>query len=159
MQRMFLEKLDRHDLAILSVLQTEGRLSNRELADRIGLSSAPCWRRVKRLEDEGYIEAYSALVNLKKIGLKLLAFTEVFLDNHYQETLESLNEVVMDSAEILECHSVSGQCDYLLKIVTADMESFQLFLSQKLLQVKGIRSTNTLFSLTQPKLSKSIPFI
>ncbi len=149
--------LDRFDTDILMVLQREGRISNRDLAQRVGLSTAPCWRRVKRLEEEGYIENYIALVSPKKLGIQITAFAEICLDNHHSDTLESFNQVLTDNDNILECHAVSGQCDYLLKIVARDMESYEYFLSRKLLQASGIRSVNTLFSLRQPKKTLALP--
>jgi len=149
--------VDRYDAAILKALQREGRLSNRELAERVGLSAAPCWRRVKRLEDEGYIQDYIALVNPKKIDLQVFAFLEISLDNHHPETLQAFDDVVQKSPEILECHSVSGQCDYLLKVIARDMEAYEDFLSGRLLQAKGIRSANTLFSLKQSKMTRVLP--
>ena len=149
--------IDRYDAAILKALQREGRLSNRELAERVGLSAAPCWRRVKRLEEEGYIQDYIALVNPKKVGLQVFAFLEISLDNHHPETLQAFDDVVQTSPEILECHSVSGQCDYLLKVIARDMEAYEGFLSGRLLQAKGIRSANTLFSLKQSKMTRVLP--
>ncbi len=149
--------LDRFDAAILRVLQGDGRISNRDLAERVGLSAAPCWRRVKRLEDEGYIEKYVAVVNPKKLGMQVLAIAEICLDNHHSDTLEAFGQAVRESDEILECHSVSGQCDYLLKIMAQDMERYEHFLSKTLLQVHGIRSVNTMFSLKQPKLILDVP--
>jgi len=149
--------LDRYDAAILKALQREGRLSNRELAERVGLSAAPCWRRVKRLEEEGYIQDYIALVNPKKVNLQVFAFAEISLDNHHPATLAAFDEAVQQSPEILECHSVSGQCDYFLKIVARDMEAYERFLSGQLLQVKGIRSANTLFSLKRSKMTRALP--
>ncbi len=149
--------LDRFDTDILMVLQREGRISNRDLSERVGLSTAPCWRRVKRLEEDGYIENYVAQVSSRKLGMQITAFAEICLDNHHSDTLESFNQVLTDNDSILECHAVSGQCDYLLKIVAKDMESYEYFLSKKLLQVIGIRSVNTLFSLRQPKKSLALP--
>ena len=149
--------LDRYDAAILAALQAEGRLSNRDLAERVGLSAAPCWRRVKRLEDEGYIHGYVALLNPKRIGIQVVAFAEISLDNHHADTLASFIAAVDQCPDILECHSVTGQCDYLLKIVARDMEAYENFLSGHLLQVKGIRSVNTLFSLKQPKQTLTLP--
>lgn len=149
--------LDRFDTAILNILQTEGRISNRDLADRVGLSPAPCWRRVKRLETEGYIEQYVAVVNPKKLGMQVIAFAEVCLDNHHPDNLEAFNTLIQRTDEILECHSVTGPCDYLLKITTADMEAYESLLSKTLLQTRGIRSVNTLFSLKQPKSTRELP--
>ncbi len=149
--------LDRYDRTILQALQRNGRLSNRDLAEQIGLSAAPCWRRVKRLEEEGYIQDYIAELNPRTLGLQVAAFAEVSLDNHHGETLAAFNQMVESCAQILECHSVSGQCDYFLKIVERDMASYESFLSGTLLQIKGIRSVSTMFSLKQSKLTRALP--
>ncbi|RTE64925.1 Lrp/AsnC family transcriptional regulator [Amphritea opalescens] len=149
--------LDSFDLAILTSLQKDGRLSNRELAEKIGLSAAPCWRRLKRLEDEGYIENYIAALSAKKVNLNVVAFAQISLDNHHPETLESFLSMVKDCPEIQECHSVSGACDYLLKIITRDMESYEALLSNRLLPTEGIRSTSTMFSMKQPKITHELP--
>ncbi len=149
--------VDRFDVQILHELQLEGRLSNRELAERIALSPAPCWRRVKRLEEDGYIQGYSAQISHKKVGLQVIAFAEVILDNHHPETIEEFLQRVGQCREILECHSVTGQCDYLLKIVARDMESYEHFLSSQLLVMRSIRSVNTLISLRQNKLTAELP--
>ncbi len=149
--------LDRLDAAILKALQVDGRISVKDLAERVALSTAPCWRRVKRLEEEGYIEKYAALVSPKKLGLQVTAFTEICLDNHHTDTVAGFNQAVKENDNILECHSVTGQCDYLLKIVAKDMEGYELFLSNQLLQMSGVRSVNTLFSLKQQKYTMAVP--
>lgn len=149
--------LDDFDVAILAALQRNGRLSNRELADQIGLSAAPCWRRLKKLEEEGYIKNYTAELAPEKVNLNIVAFAQISMDNHHPETLESFLAVVRECPEIQECHSVSGQCDYLLKIVTRDMNSYEELLSKHLLQAHGIRSTSTIFSMKQPKISRELP--
>jgi Lrp/AsnC family leucine-responsive transcriptional regulator len=149
--------LDRYDTHILQLLQRDGRLSNRDLSDTVGLSAAPCWRRVKRLEEEGYIEQYIAQVSRKKVKLQILAFAQISLDNHHSKTLKTFNELLEKTPEILECHSVSGECDYLLKVVASDMEAYDQFLTSRLLQMNGIRSINTLFSMQQPKLTHELP--
>ena len=102
-ERKLLMSLDRYDQKILTALQRNGRLSNRDLADRVGLSAAPCWRRVKRLEDEGYINNYYAQLSPGHLGLKLLAFAEVSLDNHHIDTLTAFKQLVESCPEILEC--------------------------------------------------------
>ena len=149
--------LDRFNAAILTALQLDGRISIKDLADRVDLSTAPCWRRVKRLEEQGYIEKYTALVNPGKLGMQITAFAEICLDNHHSETVAAFNRAVNENDNILECHSVSGRCDYLLKIVARDMQSYEHFLSRELLQMSGIRSVNTLFSLKQQKLTMALP--
>ena len=149
--------LDRYDQAILTAIQKDGRLSNQDLAKTIGLSAAPCWRRLKRLEDEGYITGYMALINPKKIGLQVIAFAEVSLDNHHPSTLDAFNKLIQSCPEIQECHSVTGRCDYLLKIATRDMQAYEELLSNRILQITGIRSINTMFSLKTSKLSRELP--
>ncbi|RDL45583.1 Lrp/AsnC family transcriptional regulator [Marinomonas piezotolerans] len=149
--------LDKFDISILAALQNNGRLSNRELADKIGLSNAPCWRRLKRLEDERYISGYKAELDGKKINLNVMAFAQVSMDNHHPETLEPFLTIVSNCPEIQECHSVSGDCDYLLKVVTRDLDSYDELLSHKLLQAKGVRSVSTMFSMRQPKITREFP--
>jgi len=149
--------LDDFDIAILAALQKNGRLSNRELADTIGLSAAPCWRRLKRLETEGYIKNYTAELTPKKVNLNIVAFAQISMDNHHPKTLEAFLSIVSECPEIQECHSVSGQCDYLLKIITRDMESYEALLSNRLLQAEGVRSASTIFSLKQPKVTRELP--
>ncbi|OMH27127.1 Lrp/AsnC family transcriptional regulator [Motiliproteus sp. MSK22-1] len=149
--------LDRVDTEILNALQQNGRLSNRDLADKVSLSNAPCWRRVKRLEQEGYIRGYAAIIDSDKIGLKMCAFAEVSLDNHHPDTVAGFLEMVNRCPEILECHAVSGGCDYLLKVLSRDMESYQEFLSHNVLNQKGVRTANTLFSMKRQKVSVEIP--
>lgn len=149
--------LDKFDISILSALQKDGRLSNRDLAEKIGLSTAPCWRRLKRLEDEDYIRGYTAELNAKKVNLNVIAFAQVSMDNHHPETLMPFLSIVQGCPEIQECHSVSGDCDYLLKIITRDLDSYDELLSKKLLQVKGVRSVNTMFSMRQPKITREFP--
>lgn len=151
--------LDKFDIAILIALQKDGRLSNRELADEIGLSNAPCWRRLKRLEDEGYIKGYRAELNAKKVNLNVIAFAQVSMDNHHPETLAPFLAIIKDCPEILECHSVSGDCDFMLKVITKDLDSYDELLSKKLLQAKGVRSVSTMFSMKQPKISREFPLI
>ncbi|MGO2235094.1 Lrp/AsnC family transcriptional regulator [Marinomonas sp. UCMA 3892] len=149
--------LDKFDISILAALQKDGRLSNRDLADKIGLSTAPCWRRLKRLEDEGYINCYTAELNPKKVNLNVIAFAQVSMDNHHPETLEPFLTVVGKCPEIQECHSVSGDCDFLLKIITRDLVSYDELLSKQLLQARGVRSVNTMFSMKQPKITREFP--
>ncbi|MCV6603857.1 MAG: Lrp/AsnC family transcriptional regulator [Porticoccaceae bacterium] len=149
--------MDKYDAQILHELQVDGRLSNRDLAERIALSPAPCWRRVKRLQDEGFIESYSARINHKKVGLQVIAFAEIVLEDHHPQTIERFLQRVGESRDILECHSVTGQCDYLLKIVARDMETYEHFLSSQLLAEPGIRSVNTLISMRQNKLTSELP--
>src|ERR1700704_5806853 len=111
--------LDRLDRRILDTLQADARMSNQELAKRVDLSPAPCWRRLRRLEEEGFIAGYATLLNAPAIGLPILAYALVTLENHHPETVRQFDQLIQDRPEVLECHSMSGANDYLLRIVAA----------------------------------------
>ena len=150
-------KLDRYDRRILELLQADGRLSNQELAEKIGLSPAPCWRRVRRLEAAGLIEGYSANLNPHKLGLTVTAFTFVSLENHHPGSVEAFDRVIRDCPEVMECHSLSGQHDFLLRIVAADLAAYESFLSTHVLGIASVRSASTSFVLKSQKSTTRIP--
>lgn len=150
-------KLDELDRAILDQLQKDARLSNQELADKVGLSPSPCWRRVKRLEEMGVIQEYVALLSPKEIGVPVLAYAQVSLNDHRPESSERFDAFVKASPQILECCAVSGQYDYLLKIACASMEAYELYINQELLVQTDIRSMNTSFVLNQKKSTTALP--
>lgn len=118
-------KLDRLDLRILAQLQKNGRMTNVDLADAVGLSPSPCLIRVKRLEQAGYISGYSAQLRLEKLGDTLTVFTEVTLTDHHREDFIRFETAIRDVEEILECHLVSGGYDYLLRFVTRGVNHYQ----------------------------------
>jgi DNA-binding Lrp family transcriptional regulator len=149
--------LDRVDRRILDILQGDARISNQELAKKIGLSPAPCWRRLRRLEEEGFISGYATLLNGSAIGLPILAYALVTLENHHPETVRQFDRLVQDRPEVLECHSMSGANDYLLRIVAASMEAYEHFLSTQLLQASAVRSVNTSFVLRTKKSTTRLP--
>lgn len=149
--------MDKYDIKILQTIQQNGRISNKELANRVNLSSAPCWRRMNSLEEKGYIKNYTALLNQEKIGLTITAFAHVSLDDHHANTVKSFDAAIAIWSEIQECHATSGGYDYLLKIITQDMQSYNKFMYEKLLKIKAIRSVNTSFSMMQKKLSTQLP--
>jgi DNA-binding Lrp family transcriptional regulator len=149
--------LDRVDRRILDTLQGDARISNQELAKKIGLSPAPCWRRLRRLEEEGFISGYATLLNGSAIGLPILAYALVTLENHHPETVRQFDRLIQDRPEVLECHSMSGANDYLLRIVAASMEAYEHFLSTQLLQSSAVRSVNTSFVLRTKKSTTRLP--
>ena len=155
--RMSKRALDRLDRRILEELQADARISNQELAKRVGLSAAPCWRRLRRLEQEGFNEGYATLLRAAAIGLPILAYAVVSLENHHPESVRQFDQLVMDRPEVLECHSMSGANDYLLRIVAASMEAYEHFLSTQLLQLQAVRSVNTSFVLRTKKLTTRLP--
>jgi DNA-binding Lrp family transcriptional regulator len=151
--------LDRVDRRILDTLQADARISNQELAKRVGLSPAPCWRRLRRLEEEGFIAGYATLLNGSAIGLPILAYALVTLDNHHTETVQQFDRLVEDRPEVLECHAMSGPNDFLLRIVAASMEAYEHFLSTQILQLAAVRSVNTSFVLRTKKTTTRLPVL
>jgi DNA-binding Lrp family transcriptional regulator len=151
--------LDRLDRRILDELQADARISNQELAKRVGLSPAPCWRRLRRLEEGGFISGYATLLDGPAVGLPILAYALVSLENHHPETVREFDQLVNDRPEVLECHSMSGPNDYLLKIVAASMEAYERFMSSHVLQIRAVRSVNTSFVLRTKKLTTRLPVV
>ena len=149
--------LDRVDRRILEELQAHARISNQDLAKRVGLSSAPCWRRLRRLEEEGFIASYATLLNPSAIGLPILAYAQVTLENHHPESVRQFDQLIAHRPEVLECHSMSGTNDYLLRIVAGSIEAYEHFLSTHVLQTKAVRSVNTSFVLRTKKFTTRLP--
>ena len=149
--------LDKLDLAILEQLQSNARLSNNELAEKVGLSASPCWRRVKRLEEHGVIKGYVALLEPEYTGTPISAYAHISLTDHRPESVLQFDEFVQDCDLILECCSLSGQYDYLLKIVSRSMGEYEHFISSELLHLPGVQSVNTSFVLDQKKYTTALP--
>jgi len=139
--------LDRYDVRILELLQRNGRMRISDLAEQIGLSSTPCARRVARLESEGVIEGYSALISQKAIGLPLTAFVSIELEKHSAENLNDFEKRVSEWPEVVDCYLMTGSQDYLLRVAAATLERYELFLQNNLAKVSGIRSIRARFAL------------
>ena len=150
-------ELDRLDFSILKVLQQDGRISNRDLARAVALSPSPSWRRLRALEENGVIDHYSAIVRREAVGLSILGFAHVTLQDHNSETVEKFDRAIMDADPVLECHATSGEHDYMLKIVAPDMATYQEFLSEYLLKIGVVRTVNTSFALKQQKSTTVLP--
>lgn len=149
--------MDAYDLKILSILQRDGRISNQALAEKVGLSPSPCLRRVQRLQRDGVIDGYFAHINRQQVGLQIIAFVHVSLRDHLPETLSKFNNVVSSTDAILECHSLSGRYDYLLKVVAANVDQFDEILTKRLLAGNGVNAANTSFVLKQLKRTTALP--
>lgn len=149
--------LDRLDRRILEELQADARISNQELAKRVGLSTAPCWRRLRRLEQEGFIASYATLLSGPAIGLPIVAYALVSLENHHPDSLQQFDHLVNERAEVLECHSMSGPNDYLLRIVASSIDAYEHFMTNHLLRVAAVRSVNTSFVLKTMKYTTKLP--
>lgn len=144
--------LDRIDRKILSELRKDGRLTVAQLSDLVGLSSSPCWTRVKRLESLNIIEGYTATINAKAIGINELFFIEITLERHDDEILEQFSDALSQMPEVIEAHLVTGDYDYLVKVAVKNAEHYERFLRKNLYSMKGIRHTRSIFALRPLKL-------
>lgn len=148
--------LDRYDYAILGALQLDGTLSIAQLAQKVGLSSTPCWKRLKRLEEEGYLERRVAIVNRRKAGLPVTVFVSVRTSQHDDKWLAKFAAAVVALPEVLEFHRMSGDIDYLLKVVTTDIEGYDRFY-KKLIKVAQLTGVSSAFSMEQIKFTTALP--
>jgi Lrp/AsnC family leucine-responsive transcriptional regulator len=151
------QDLDAIDYRIVSALQADGRLSNVELAERVGLSPSPCLRRVNRLEREGYIETYRAMLGRKRVGLGLSVFVGVKIEGHADERATAFEEAVVAFPEVIACHMISGEADYLLEIVVPDLDHYQRFLVHKLLSLPIIREIRSNIAIQTLKSTAPLP--
>ncbi|MFC7333276.1 Lrp/AsnC ligand binding domain-containing protein [Rhodocista pekingensis] len=150
-------RLDRIDLNILRILQQNGRIANVELARRVHLSPTPCLERVRRLERDGYIQGYMALLDPDRLDRGLLAFVEVRLERTSGDVFRIFAEAVSKLEEILECHMVAGGFDYLIKVRVADMAAYRAFLGDKLSIIPGVAQTHTYMVMEEVKATHAIP--
>ncbi|MCE9687311.1 MULTISPECIES: leucine-responsive transcriptional regulator Lrp [Shewanella] len=148
--------LDRIDRNILNELQLDGRISNVELSKRVGLSPTPCLERVKRLEKQGYINGYTALVNPHFLGASLLVFVEITLSRDTPEVFDKFNRAVQFLDDIQECHLVSGDFDYLLKTRVSDMSAYRRLLGETLLKLPAVSDTRTYVVMEEVKQTSRV---
>lgn len=153
-----LMELDRYDRQILEVLQQDGRISNQDLADRIGLSPSPCLRRVRALEESGLITGYRALLDAKALGLSLMALIHISMDQHTPERFAHFEASVAAIPEILECLLITGQdADYQLKVVVKDMDAYQELLLNKVTRIQGVTGVHSSFVLRRVLDKTALP--
>ena len=150
-------KLSAIDRKILRALQEDGRMTVQAIADRVGLSASPCLRRIRQLEIAGIITAYSATVDQKAVGLPVSVFISIKLERQRAEELDRFAAAVSRWPEVMECYLMTGQFDYLLRVVCADLGAYEEFLRQKLTQLEGVGSIESSFSLAQVKYSRVLP--
>lgn len=151
------DALDAIDCTIIAALQEDGGLSNVELAERVGLSPSPCLRRVKRLERDGFIEAYRAVLQRKRVGLGVTVFVGVKIDGHANERAEMFEEAIVAMPEIVACHLVSGETDYLLEVVATDLEHYERFFVGKLLELPIVKEVRSNFAIRVLKAAAPLP--
>jgi DNA-binding Lrp family transcriptional regulator len=149
--------LDRYDVAILSELQADARLSNAELAARIGLSAAPTWRRVKWLEEQGYITGYRAEIDRRRIGLGVLAFVRVDAERNNAEATRALEDAIRTLPEVVACHYISGAGTFELHVVATDLDAFSRWTMNTLFKLPNVKDLHTSFSLGEVKAGAALP--
>jgi len=152
-----METLDKYDLAILGALQRDARLTNAELAQRVGLSAAPCWRRVRALEEAGFIRGYRAEIDRHKIGLGVLAFVRLDAERSTGELTQAMERAIAQITEVVSCHYISGTGTFELQVVARDLDSFSQFARGVLLNLPNVKDMHTSFSLGEVKAGGALP--
>ena len=149
--------LDRVDRALLAELQANARLTVAELAERVALTASPCWRRVKRLEDEGYIQGYRAMLSPEALGYGVTAFVSVMMGSHSQQLAREFEARVAAIPEIIACHNVSGRYDFMLEVIAPDLKAFGEFARNVLQALPGVKEIYSSFSLKAVKEVRLLP--
>ena len=152
-----MESIDKFDLAILNELQVDGRITNADLAQRVGLSAAPCWRRVRALEENGFIKGYHAEIDRRKIGLGVLAFVRLDTDRATGDATRKLEETIRQMPEVISCHYISGTGMFELQVVAEDLDGFSRFALNSLMHLPNVKDLHTSFSLGEVKASRALP--
>ncbi|MFC1458850.1 Lrp/AsnC family transcriptional regulator [Microvirga arabica] len=152
-------KLDDIDRRILAALQADGRMTAQQLADRVGLSPSPCARRVRLLEEAGVVKGYVAVIDQAKVGLPISVFASVKLERQREDDLDRFSQAVARWPEVVDCYLMTGQRDYLLRIVVSDLESYERFIKDKLTRLDGVASIESSFALGQVKRSHALPIL
>ena len=150
-------KIDAIDKRIVRLLQEDGKMKIKEIANELNMTNTPIFDRIKRLEKEGYITGYSAIVDKEKLGYKLVAFCSVTLERHHKEYLNQFVREVKELPEVIECYHIAGMFDYLLKIYVKDMVDYQDFIAQKLASLANIGRVQSSFIMTEIKNEKAFP--
>jgi len=149
--------MDEIDLKILKALQDDARTTNSDLADRVGLSPAPCLRRVRALEQQGVIRKYATLLDPGAVNLGVAVFVQISLDLQVEDRLEKFERAIMRRPEVLECYLMTGDADYLLRVVVPDVSAYERFLKDSLTRIEGVAGIKSSFALKQVKYSTVLP--
>ena len=152
-----MSKLDRIDRQILTLMQDDASLSIQAIADQVGLSVNPCWRRIRQMEAAGVIQGRVALVNPEKVGLGLTVYVRVKTREHSADWARRLNEVIVAMPEILECHRIGGDVDYLLKVVVEDMAGYDRTYKELIARLPSLADVSALFSMERLKFATALP--
>ena len=151
------QALNLADVRILTALQQDGRITNQNLADHIGMSASPCWRRVRQLEEHRYIQGYRAVLDRRKIGLGVMVFIRINIDRHSEAEAKKFEQEVMQLEDVVACYSIGGDADFLLQVVARDLDSFADFAMTIVRQLPGIKEMQSMFVLKEIKPFVSFP--
>lgn len=154
---MALDHLDKTDCRILEVLQSDARIANVDLASQVNLSPSPCLRRVRRLEEEGFVRGYVSLLDPAAIGLPVSVFVQVSLEKQVDDALDEFERQIVSRPEVMECYLMTGDSDYLLRVVAPDIDAFQRFLLDHLTRIPGVASIKSSFALKQVSYRTALP--
>ncbi|SJN58997.1 Lrp/AsnC family transcriptional regulator [Vibrio ruber] len=149
--------LTKTDTQILTLLQQDARMTNQELADQIGMSSSPCWRKVRKLEDDEIIQGYRAVLDRKKIGLGVMVFVRVTIDSHSEAEARKFEQEVTALENVVACYSIGGDADFLIQVVSHDLDSYAEFAMSVIRRLPGIKEMQSMFVLKEIKPFASLP--
>ena len=149
--------MDETDKKIIKELQANGRLSNEELAKRVNLSASPCLRRVRLLESQGVIKGYAAIVDQTQVGLPVTVFMRIRLDQHSEKSIKAFESEIKDIPEILECYLMTGDWDYLVRVIIASLQDYEEFVRRKIHKITGVASMDTSFAYGEVKRTAVFP--
>lgn len=149
--------LDNTDKSLLVLLQKNAKYTIKELAAKLNLTATPIFERIKRLENEGYIQNYKAVLNRKKIGLSLITFCNVSLKNHETTMIAKFEKDIYKFSEVIECYHIAGMYDYLIKVMVKDMDEYQEFVAKKLASLENLGQVQSSFVMTEVKTNASLP--
>src|SRR3954469_21945991 len=152
-----MNELDRHDVLLLSELQRDSRQTVQQLAEAVGLSSTPCWKRVKEMEAAGIIRGYTALVDREKVGLSLCVLAEVNLTRHNEDDVRRFEHAVAGTPQIVSCYATTGQADYVLKVLVPDIKSYESFLHETAFKLPGVTHVRSSVVLKEIKAESGLP--
>lgn len=149
--------MDSKDRQILNALQADGRLTNQELSERVNLSPSPCLRRLRNLEESGIIKGYTAIIDENAYGLPITAFVQIRLERHTEDVVKAFEKKIMDAENILDCYVMTGDADYLLRVLVESLEGYEQFVRQRLHSIKGIAAIHTSFAYGRVKGATKFP--
>lgn len=149
--------LDKTDKAILNLLQEDGRLTNSKIAAALSLSESPCWRRLKRLEEEGFISDYQANLDRRKLNLGVVAFVQLTVSEHDEASTARFEQIILASEHVMACHNTTGEADFLLQVMAEDLDAYSRFVENTLRRLPGISAIRSSLSLREIKHSTRLP--